>query len=302
LTYRAPYFLIPDRFKTKQGFKGNAMSIANATTTLPATNSMLDSKQMPYFGQVFMLTKRYVVTVFRTPAAIIPSLIISVFFLAVYQASLGGAANFLPGLAGKSYLGFILPVSVVSAALSGAGVAGQAVVRDITTGYFDKLMLTPVSRSALLLGSILAGAIVLGIQATLVTVVGVLTGLQPATGVLGIVAIIAMALGIGTAFAGFTVGIGLRTGNPAATQGASFLFFPLTFLTATFVPVSLLSGWLKTAAQYNPITYILEAQRAILNDGWVTDVILRGVGSTVILALFTFAFAWSGLRARTQRK
>lgn len=278
------------------------MSIANTSSQLSVTAPAANSPRMPYFSQVFMLTRRYVVTVFRTPAAIIPSLIISVFFLAVYEASLGRAANFLPGLAGKSYLGFILPVSVISAALSGAGVAGQAVVRDITTGYFDKLMLTPVNRTALLLGSILAGAIVLGLQATLVTVVGVLTGLQPATGALGVLAIIGIALGIGTAFAGFTVGIGLRTGNPAATQGASFLFFPLTFLTATFVPVSLLSGWLKTAAEFNPITYILEAQRAILNDGWVTDVILRGLGSTLILALFTFAFAWFSLRARTQRK
>src|SRR5690242_9190972 len=83
-----------------------------------------DEVRMPFVLQVTTLTWRYLVTVFRTPAAVIPGLLISVFFLLVYNSTLGGASNFLPGLAGKSYLGFILPLSVVSAALSGAGVAG----------------------------------------------------------------------------------------------------------------------------------------------------------------------------------
>src|SRR5512140_1393717 len=137
---------------------------------------------MPFGLQVTTMTWRYLVTVFRTPAAVVPGLLISVFFLLVYNSTLGQASSFLPGLAGKSYLGFILPLSVVSAALSGAGVAGQAIVRDITSGYFDKLMLTPISRVALLLGSIFAGAIILGLQAALVTSMGVLMGLRPETG------------------------------------------------------------------------------------------------------------------------
>ena len=277
-----------------------AMEILRSPATpLEARRS---EKHMPFVLQVTTLTWRYLVTVFRTPAAVIPGLLISVFFLLVYNSTLGGASNFLPGLAGKSYLGFILPLSVVSAALSGAGVAGQAIVRDIATGYFDKLMLTPISRVALLLGSILAGAVILGLQAALVTSIGVLMGLRPETGVLGILAIIGIALLLGTGFASFTVAVGLRSGNPAATQGASFLFFPLSFLTATFVPLALLSGWIKSAAALNPITYILEAMRAILNDGWQGDIILRGVLSCVALGVVTFSFAMTSLKARTQRK
>lgn len=280
-----------------------SIEISNRIPFAPAdAQNMTDERRMPFILQVTTLTWRYIVTVFRTPAAVIPGLLISVFFLLVYQSTLGGASNFLPGLAGKSYLGFILPLSVVSAALSGAGVAGQAIVRDIASGYFDKLMLTPISRVALLLGSILAGAFILGLQAALVTGVGILMGLRPETGALGVLAIIGIALLLGTGFASFTVAIGLRTGNPAATQGASFLFFPLSFLTATFVPLALLSGWIKTAAEINPITYILEAMRVILNDGWQVDVILRGVLACVVLGVITFAFAMSSLRTRTRRK
>lgn len=258
--------------------------------------------QMPVWRQILMMTGRSILITLRTPAEVVPALIISIFFLVVYAATLGDAANFLPGLSGNSYLGFILPLSIISAALSGAGTAGQAIVRDIENGYFDKLMLTPVSRGALLLGPMIAGAGVLMVQTAAVTGVGLLMGLDPATGLPGLLAMQLFALLLGVAFAGFTVGIALRTGNAGATQGASFLFFPLTFLTATFVPVNLLSGWIKTAAEYNPITYVLEAMRHILLQGWDAEIMLRGLSSILLLAVVTYTFALFSLRARTRRK
>lgn len=260
------------------------------------------AKATPFVFQVSMMTWRSLVTIFRTPAAVIPSLIISVFFLLVYDSSLSRASTFLPGLGSNSYLGFILPVAIVSAALGGAGVAGQSIVRDIESGYFDKLLLTPVNRGALLLGTIIAGALILVIQTSAVMVVAVLMGLESSTGFLGIAGVMALALLLGTGFAGFTVGVALRTGNAAATQGASFLFFPLTFLTATFVPVSLLSGWIATAAVFNPITYILEAMRAMLNTGWDAEVMLRGLLSCAGMGAVMFVFALASLRARTRLK
>jgi ABC-2 type transport system permease protein len=260
------------------------------------------SERMAFVPQAFMMTWRAIKTTFRVPAAVIPGLLISAFFLFVYNASLGNASSFLPGLAGKSYLAFILPVSIISSALSGAGLAGSAIVRDIENGYFDKLLLTPVNRGALLLGAMIAGAFVLGLQTLVVMVVGLLMGLQPATGAAGVLVVLGLALLLGAGFSGFTVGIALRTGSGAATQGASFLFFPLTFLTATFVPVSLLSGWIKTAATYNPITYILEAMRSVLLNGWEGDVLARGLGSCLVLGAVLFAFALLSLRSRTQRR
>ncbi|MAU09088.1 MAG: ABC transporter [Anaerolineaceae bacterium] len=255
---------------------------------------------MPLWQQITMLAWRSLVVTLRTPAVVIPSLIISVFFLLVYEATLGDAANFF--LSGQSYLGFILPLSIVSAALSGAGTAGQAIVRDIENGYFDKLLLTPVSRGAVLLGPMIAGAIVLVLQTGLVTIVGLFMGLDPATGIVGLLTMLLFALLLGIAFAGFTVGIALRSGNAAATQGASFLFFPLSFLTATFVPVDLLSGWIKTAAVYNPITYILEAMRTLLNTGWDAEIMARGFASILLMAAITYTFAIFSLRARVRRK
>lgn len=251
--------------------------------------------------QILLLTKRNLITIFRTPEALIPPIAISVFFLLIYESTLGEAAGFVPGLSGNSYLGFILPLSIVSSALAGAGIASQNLVRDIENGYFDKLLLTPVSRTAILLGPILAGAVILGMQAAIVIGVGLLMGLQPATGFAGLLAVIGMAILLGTGFAGFTVSAALGSGNAAVTQSAGLIFFPLTFLTASFVPLALLDGWLRTAAQLNPITYVLEGMRDILNTGWGNSSLWQGILACLILAVAMYALAGFALRRRTKR-
>ncbi|MCA9918647.1 MAG: ABC transporter permease [Anaerolineales bacterium] len=251
--------------------------------------------------QIWLVTWRSLTTIFRTPVALFPPLAISIFFLVIYESTLGGAAAFIPNLSGNSYLGFILPLSIVSSSLSGAGIAAQNMVRDIESGYFDKLLLTPISRAALLLGPILAGALILGIQASIVIGVALIMGLESATGFAGLLLVVGLAILLGTGFAGFTVSAALGSASAAATQGASFIFFPLTFLTASFVPLDLLDGWLKTAATYNPITYVLEAMRATLNTGWDSALIWQGVLACLILGGAMFALAIYALRVRTRR-
>jgi ABC-2 type transport system permease protein len=249
---------------------------------------------------IFLLTMRSLTTLLRTPEALLPPIAISIFFLIIYQSTLGKAAGFIPGIKG-SYLGFILPLSIVSGSLSGSGIAAQNLVRDIERGYFDKLLLTPVRRAALLLAPILAGAIILGVQAAIVVSVGLLLGLQPATGVLGLLAVVGLGVLLGIGFAGFTVSAALGSGSAAATQGASFLFFPLTFLAPTFVPLALLSGWLEVAAKLNPITYVLEAMRALLNTGWDGNAIVTSILACLALAVAMYALAVFALRVRTRR-
>jgi ABC-2 type transport system permease protein len=251
--------------------------------------------------QILLVTRRNLVTIFRTPEALLPPLAISVFFLIIYQSTLGRASGFIPSLGANSYLGFILPLSIVSSSLSGSGIAAQNLVRDIESGYFNKLLLTPVSRASLLLGAILAGALILGLQAAIVVGIGVLMGLDPATDVAGMLTVIGLAVLLGIGFAGFTVSAALGSGSAAATQGASFVFFPLTFLAPTFVPLDLLSGWLKTAARFNPITYVLEGMRALINTGWDGAALWQAVLACLLLAAATYTLAVIALRVRTRR-
>ena len=246
-----------------------------------------------------VMIRRSLVGYLRQPAALIPSFAISVFFLFVYNGGLGSVAK-LPGFQG-SYLGFIIPVSIASAAISGAGLAGQALIRDIESGYFTKLLLTPTRRLALVWGPMVAGAIILVVQVLAIVVIGVLMGLRSATGVAGLALVIGYAFLWGMAFAGFTVYFALRTKNAAAAQAATFVFFPLIFLSTTFVPLKYISaGWLKVAAAINPTTYVFAAMRALLNEGWKTGPLLIGLAVVVAFATATGALALYQARKATQ--
>ena len=235
----------------------------------------------------------------RQPAAIIPSFAISVFFLFVYNSGLGSVSQ-LPGFKG-SYLAFIIPVSIASGAVGGAGLAGQALIRDMESGYFTKLLLTPTRRLAIIWGPMVAGAVILVAQVLLILALGLLMGLDSATGVAGLVLVVAYAFLWGMAFAGFSVFVALRSRNAAATQSATLIFFPLIFLSTTFVPMEYISSeWLKVAAVINPTTYVFEAMRALLIDGWEVDRLLIGLAVVFAFASATGVLALWQARKATQ--
>lgn len=226
----------------------------------------------------------------RTPAAVLPNVAISVFFLFVFNSGLSSVAN-LPGFKG-SYLAFIIPVSIVSASVGGAGTAGQALIRDIESGYFTKLLLTPTSRLALVWGPMIAGAVLLVGQVVLILALGLALGLHIAAGWGGLIMVLVFAFLWGMAFAGYAVFVALKTKSGAAAEAATFAFFPLIFLSTTFVPKEYIGAtWLKWAATVNPTTYIYDAMRSLLIDGWSARPLLIGLGVILAFATLTGALA-----------
>lgn len=227
-------------------------------------------------NDIRMLIGRSLKTTLRQPAAVIPNIGISLFFLLVYNSGLSSVSN-IPGFTG-SYLAFILPVSIVSAAVGGAGLAGQSIIRDLESGYFVKLLLTPARRLGLVWGPMVAGAVMLVVQVVLIMAIGLLMGLQSASGFAGIVMVVFFAFLWGMAFAGYAAFMALRTKNAAAAQASTFAFFPLIFLSSTFVPKEFITaGWLKVAARINPTTYVFDAMRSLLIEGWELEPILIGL-------------------------
>ncbi|MFP3339570.1 ABC transporter permease, partial [Micrococcus sp. SIMBA_131] len=90
-------------------------------------------------------------------------------------------------------------VSIVSAAIGGAGGAGQALVKDLENGDFSRLLLTPSSRLAIVLGPIIAGMLQLLIQTILILVVAYFLGLEVAAGFGGVIVVLLLTLGWGLA-------------------------------------------------------------------------------------------------------
>jgi ABC-2 type transport system permease protein len=200
----------------------------------------------------------------RTPEVIVPSLFIPLFFLVV---NVGQAARIFPGsttefLHGQGYGAFQLPSSMLLAASFGA--AALFLVEEIEGGYFDKLRATPVRRSAIVLGRLIAEGSKALLIAAVIVLLGIAFGIRIASGPLGFVLLILLTAGWAVVYSGFMQIIALKTRSAAATNSAGLIFFPLLFLTPNFVPRNMLTHPMEIAATINPVTYIMEALRSLI--------------------------------------
>jgi ABC-2 type transport system permease protein len=242
-----------------------------------------------------LLAQREVKLALRTPAYLVPNLIVPMFF---YFITLGSLESFATGFGLTNFEGFLLPMALLFAVQGGS--AGLNMVADIESGYFDKLLLTPASRAALLVGAMSADFFRIMAQAVLVLIVALATGLHFETGVTGAVALILIASLFGLVYSGIGFGMALKTGNAQATQSMWFLFMPLMFLTTLFAPKEALSGWLEVAATINPMTYILEGMRSLSMKGWDAADIGYGLLAIGALGVLSMGFAFSALRGRVR--
>jgi ABC-2 type transport system permease protein len=252
-------------------------------------------------AQVGQLARRSVLRTLRQPAQFVPALIFPMFLLAVNSGGLQETTN-LPGFPTDSYLTFALAVPFVQGALFSVMNAGTDLARDIETGFLNRLALTPLRGAALLCG-LLAGAFVLGLlQAATYLLVGLTAGAELAAGVGGAFAIVALSVTVTVAFGTIGLFAALRTGSGEAVQGLFPVFFVFLFLSAMALPLNLLqTDWFHTIASANPVSYLLQAFRSLLIEGWNLGDLALGFG--IAAAIFTVGMlaASSALRTRLVR-
>ena len=240
-------------------------------------------------SQAWMLAKRALRESWRTPEALVPTLFIPLFFLVV---NVGQAAKIFPGkttpfLHGQGYGAFQLPASLL---LAGSfGTAALFLVEEIEGGYFDKLRATPIPRTSIVVGRLIAEGVKGVVIATALIVLGLIFGITIASGALGFVLLVLMTAGWSVVFVGFMQLIALKTRSAAATNSAGLIFFPLLFLTPNFVPRDLLTHPMEIAATINPVTYVMEGLRSlVLVDLNWTD-ILQGFAVVVVCGALMLA-------------
>lgn len=266
-----------------------------ASTDSPIAARSYRARRAGFIRDLWTVAGRALRGALRDPAAVIPALIVPVFFFAVNVGSLETIANF-GGM--TDYRAFQLPVAIIFA-VTGVSRA-NALVADISSGYFERLLLTPVNRLALLLGLMVADFALVALLCIPVLALGFVTGVTFATGIAGILVFVLLASLWGVAFTGFPYAIALRTGNPGAVAASFILFFPFAFLTTAYVPKELLGGWLSTIATFNPVTYVLAGLRSLLIDGWDPAAISQAIMATAIVAVISIGLALLALRGRVR--
>lgn len=251
--------------------------------------------------QVGQLARRAIVRTLRQPAQIVPALIFPLFLLAVNAGGLKDATD-LPGFPTDSYITFVLAITFVQGALFSVMNTGTDLARDIETGFLNRMALTPL-RGAALLSGLLAGSLVLGLaQAVAFLVAGLAGGAEIAAGPAGVLVIVALAVAITLAFGTIGLFAALRTGTGEAVQGLFPVLFVFLFLSSMALPLDLIeTQWFHTIASVNPVTYLLEAFRSVLIEGWDAGALALGFGIAAAIFALGMAAAARALKTRLVR-
>jgi ABC-2 type transport system permease protein len=251
--------------------------------------------------QVGQIAQRSVVRTLRQPASAIPPFIFPTALLAVTSAGLASATR-LPGFPSDSFLAFFLAFPFIQGALFATMNAGTDLARDIQTGFLNRLALTPMRGASLIIGH-LAGVVTMGfLQACFYLTVGLVAGVSIASGTLGVVVILVLATLIAFAFGALGAFFALQTGSGEAVQGLFPLLFVGLFLSSMNLPRDLIeTDWFRIVATFNPVSYLIEAVRSLIIEGWNWEALALGFGCALLIAALSIAASAWAMRRRLTR-
>lgn len=197
----------------------------------------------------------------RSPQFLGIAVVQSLVFLFMFRYVLGGAI----GVPGVSYVDFLVPGFVVAGLLFTAGGAAVGTAEDAESGLFDRLRSLPVHDDATLVGRLMADAAMLVVVGIVTLAIGFLFGFRlsgPTFGLVGALALLVVyALAVSTMFQL----LGLVAGGGQAAQGLSILAVPLSFISSAFVPIESMPSWLQWFADWQPLTFMVNSWRGLLN-------------------------------------
>jgi ABC-2 type transport system permease protein len=227
------------------------------------------------------LAWRSLILVRRMPSVFLPSLIMPLFILIATAGAFRGI-SLLPQFAGVSYLRFTIPLATVMGAGFAGINAGMTMARDIEGGFVDRLVVSPAPRLTLIAGPLMAAAMRSVFTTTVVMIAGLIGGVRP-PGPLAALALYLLAVGFSAATACWAMGVALRARTIQSAPIMQVVVFLAVFTSVAYAPREVLTGWLHSVANVNPVTYLLEAARAAefsvlgWSDLWPSLVALAGL-------------------------
>jgi ABC transporter DrrB family efflux protein len=216
------------------------------------------------------ITRRNLLVWMRVPAYLVFTVVQPVIFVLMFRYVFGGAIRVV-GVPG-GYVNFLMPGIIGQTAAFACFGTAIALAQELKKGVIDRLRSMPMARSAVLTGRLLADTLRMLVTILIVLAVGFVVGFRFSNGVIPAIAMVALAVLFGVAIACISAFTGLAIGDEESVQAFGLIWiFPLTFLSSAFVPIATMPGWLQAFANNQPVTYTINAMRALALGGPVWD-------------------------------
>ncbi len=230
----------------------------------------------------------------RLPSAFVPALLMPIFQVISFTGTYRGVTD-VPGFPTDRSANWFLPLAVMMGSAFGGMGVGFATIRDLESGFYDRLRMSPAPRRSLLLGPLGSALTRAGLAVVIVSAVGFALGARPTSWPVAVVTLAAAGLGIATVgtYWGLALVYRLRDMRAAALMQLT-LFFGL-FLTEAQAPLTIMTGWLEPVARVNPLNLVLRlARTGFVGDPRWSDA-WPGLLTLAALGALSWAFARRGL-------
>jgi len=229
-----------------------------------------------------IIAERNLIRLPRAPELLIGYTIQPIMFVLLFRYVFGGAIS----TPGYSYVEFLIPGIIVQNIAFGGFVTALGLNEDVHKGLIDRFRSLPMARPAVLAGRTLADVVTNALSMTILLITGIIIGFSFQTSVGDVIAGIGILLLFGYAFSWVFAFLGLLVSSPEAANSVGFIaVFPLTFISSAFVPVDSMPEPLKTFAQVNPFTIVVDAMRAL----WVGAPAGNNVWGAIVWCLVIIA-------------
>ncbi|WP_214406428.1 ABC transporter permease [Pseudonocardia lacus] len=218
----------------------------------------------------------------RNPAWVLIGVFQPLVYLALFGPLLIPVVESTPGFPPGDAWQVFVPALVVQQVVFGTLFVGFGLIAELRAGVIDRMRVTPVSRTALLLGRALKDVVVLVLQSVLLVLIALPFGLRaPLGGVLLALALVAVA-GLAMSCASYALALRLKSEEALGPVFNTF-GLPLLLLSGVLLPLSVAPGWLFGLSRANPFAHIVEAERALFRGDLADPAVLLGAGATAVL-------------------
>ena len=224
--------------------------------------------------------------VLREPVSVLFAMVQPLVFLGLF-------APLLPDSDGGALQWFV-PGIVAMTCLFGASFTGAALSDEMVTGSHERLLVSPLSRTSLLVGRALKEIVPMLLQAAII--LAVVTPFSFDLHPLGVlVGVMVLALfSVGVASLSFALALVSAGNDWLFWTVQQTLIFPLLLLAGILLPLDGAPGWLQFLSDVNPLKYVVVAERELFAGTWHADVVAQGFLGGAVVTAFGL---WVGIRA-----
>lgn len=241
---------------------------------------------VPALPMIRVLMARSLSSLKRIPAAMIPVVVMPIFFTVAFSGTFRGLTE-LPGYPTDNIYNWMVPYACLQTASFGALATAFGLGRDLEGGFYDRLLLSPAQRWVVPTAGVLWAMTRALLPITITLVIGTLGGMDYPGGVMAVVWLMVAAFGVAGLGALWGMGVVYRLKRQSAGGLVQIGLFVVMFLSIGTVPLELQEGWLPVVARWNPLTYMLDTARAgfIGTNAWadIWPGLVAIAGSAVLL-------------------